>query len=79
MTDGLALSTGDGTKYYLNIDYAPLNDLKSAILNATGSTPEALPAPKHKPHTKTGVPDIIQATINTIFGMKIPTGKKVIQ
>ncbi|KAK1379660.1 hypothetical protein POM88_026404 [Heracleum sosnowskyi] len=76
---GLALSPGDGTKYYFNIDYAPLNDLKAAILAATNSTLDMLPAPRHKPLAKTVVPATVQATINAILEMTLPPGKEFVR
>ncbi|KAK1392371.1 hypothetical protein POM88_011427 [Heracleum sosnowskyi] len=39
------LSSSDATKSYINIDYAPLNDLLQAMLIKTRSTPETLPRP----------------------------------
>lgn len=71
------MPTRDGTQYFFNIDYTPLNYLKAAILNGTGKTLETLPAPKHKPLARTGVSDIIKATINNILEMELPTRKKV--
>lgn len=72
MPGGLALSTGDGTKYFFNLDYEPLHNLRSAILGATGAILETLPQPKHKSLAKTSVPDAIQATIKDILKMKLP-------
>lgn len=74
----LTLSGGHGTKYFFNIDYPPLNDLKATILDATGTSLETLPTPKHKPLIKPGVPDVLEATIKNILEMKLPPGKEVI-
>lgn len=78
MLGGLALSSGDGIKYYFNIDYAPLNNLRTTILDVTSATLDTLPPPKHKSLAKPSVPDAIQATIKDILRMKLPPGKQVI-
>ncbi|KAK1365479.1 hypothetical protein POM88_041040 [Heracleum sosnowskyi] len=44
-TANVILSSGDGTATYCNIDYAPLNDLRAAVLAATGHTNDSLPPP----------------------------------
>ncbi|KAF1002525.1 hypothetical protein AG4045_007087 [Apium graveolens] len=44
LSSTVVLSSGDGTTTYCNIDYAPLNDLKSAII-ANGRAEESLPPP----------------------------------
>lgn len=73
----LALSSGDGTKYFFNIDYPQLNALKAAILDATSGPLQTLPTNTHKPHVLHSAQDVVEMTIKDILGMKIPPEKQV--
>lgn len=77
MLGGLALSSGDWTNDFFNIEYTPLNDLKTAILSTTSTILETLPAPKHKTPMRTGVPDITSYN-KEHRGNKISLRKEVI-
>ncbi|KAL8116039.1 hypothetical protein AgCh_022505 [Apium graveolens] len=45
ISDNVFLSSSDATNTYVNIDYAPLHDLKAEMLISTGKTMENLPPP----------------------------------
>lgn len=72
------LSSGDGTTTYCNIDYAPLNALKAAIITSTGQTEESLPPPT-TPRLMLPTADAMkQITVQEILETTAPTGDKVI-
>ncbi|KAK1352063.1 hypothetical protein POM88_053777 [Heracleum sosnowskyi] len=73
------LSSGDGTTTYCNIDYAPLNDLKAAVLAATGHTSDTLPPPATARLMSATADATKEKTIQEILESDLPQGDEVIR
>lgn len=72
--DNVTLSSTDATKSYMNIDYKPLNELKDAMVEATGKSIELLPPPANRRFVTANANTLPHLSIQEILGYQLAPG-----
>ncbi|XP_074356464.1 uncharacterized protein LOC141696183 [Apium graveolens] len=79
MKHATSLSSTDGTRSYVNIDYPPLNALKNGLTTGSTGKKEPLPTPTVEQFVTSNVDRVQEITVNSILETVIPDGTQAVR